>query len=118
MCTHSHTHTHVSKCTRPVPPQQTLWPCLAALVTDGLDPLQLCTLSQSSHSAFSFSPSRQGCQTAGLLMSWQLGMSLGALRMVALGSSGAQITPLPCAARGLVAPLSLISPKVIPRVNA
>lgn len=51
-------------------------------------------------------------------MSWQLRMSLGALRTVAPGGSGAQITPLPCAARGLVAPLSLISPKVIPRVDA
>lgn len=45
-------------------------------------------------------PLQAGLPDRGLLMSWQLGMSLGALRMVALGSSGAQITPLPCAARG------------------
>ena len=67
-----------------------------------------------------FLPLQAGLPGHGLLMSWQLRTSLGGPEDGGSGRLRCPDHPLPCAAQvlGSAAPLSLISPKVIPRVDA
>lgn len=76
--------------------------------------------SWPSNSTFSFFPAKQGCQATGLLMSWQLRMSLGGPEDRGSGlPRGWEQTasPVPCKA-GLGNNYHCFLPKVVLKVGA
>lgn len=112
--TRSPVHPHArAETQRPSLPRAPWLSATAAVAGHLRDPCH-GTSPQPSNPTVSFFPAKRGCQATGLLMSWQLTMSLGGW-----GGSGAGLlrcsnrSPLPCAVRGLgrAALLSLISPQ-------